>query len=69
MLVNWGCQLTDKHGLECHLESTQAGHPVYMRKGFVDALEPIVFDVSQFTGREGDRVDMTPMIRVPQDQS
>lgn len=70
LLLNWGCQLADQHGLECHLEATPAGYPKCIKNGFYDALGPeesaIVFDVSQFTGRGrgiGDWVNMRAMIR------
>lgn len=72
LLLDWGCRLADQDGLQCHLEATRVGYPLYKRKGFTEALGPesaISFDVSHITGQggeNGDWVDLTAMIRPPQ---
>ncbi|MCJ1331547.1 hypothetical protein MMC10_008238 [Thelotrema lepadinum] len=35
MLAEWGCQLADKKGLECFVESTDEGIALYKSQGFV----------------------------------
>ena len=35
MLMDWGCELADEKNLECFVESTDAGRPLYESKGFV----------------------------------
>lgn len=35
MLTQWGCELADKKGLECFVESTDEGVPLYRSAGFV----------------------------------
>ncbi|BCR83952.1 GNAT family N-acetyltransferase [Aspergillus chevalieri] len=72
-LLNWALEQADEKGLECHLEGTPTGYPLYSRKGFVDAFGKgnslLDFDVSKYTGKEGDLVDLTAMVRPPQKRS
>jgi len=72
-LLNWALEQADEKGLECHLEGTPTGYPLYSRKGFVDAFGKgnslLDFDVSKYTGREGDMVNLTSMVRPPQKRS
>lgn len=73
LLLKWGCQLADEQGVECYLEASKLGYPLYLREGFRDALgedkSMLAFDVGQFTGRggaDGDWVRLTVMVRPPQ---
>ncbi|OAL63892.1 hypothetical protein A7C99_4544 [Trichophyton rubrum] len=77
LLVNWGCDLADKHGAETYLEASQRGYPVYERRGFevIPATEKqsakLHFDASKYTGRglgeggQGDWARLTIMVRKP----
>ncbi|EAS30278.3 GNAT family acetyltransferase [Coccidioides immitis RS] len=44
MLVDWGIQKADSMGLECWLDASDSGRPVYEKKGFIyimdQALDP-----------------------------
>ncbi|KAJ5826005.1 hypothetical protein N7474_003143 [Penicillium riverlandense] len=78
LLTQWGCDLADKYGIDCYLEASKKGYPMYKRKGFEEAIlergeSGLHFDVRNFTGRggeeeeeEGDWVDLTCMIRKAQ---
>lgn len=72
LLVDWGCKIADDHGVECYLEASKFGYPLYKREGFREAFgedaSVITFDVGQFTGRgggNGDWVSLTAMVRPP----
>lgn len=66
--------MADRYGIDCYLEASKKGYPMYKRKGFMEAtldsgVSGLHFDVSEFTGRgggEGDWVDLTCMIKKPQ---
>lgn len=65
-LLDWALQQADRNGLECHVESSPAGYPLYSHKGFRDTWETeshIAFDVGQFTGIPNEPVDLTAMVR------
>ena len=38
-LVKWGTDLADKDNLQCYLESSPAGYPLFKRSGFEDVTE------------------------------
>ena len=38
-LVNWGTDLADKNGLQCYLESSPAGYPLFQKCNFEDVTE------------------------------
>jgi GNAT superfamily N-acetyltransferase len=44
-LIQWGCDQADKGGLECFLNASKAGKPLYEKHGYVeqvDAKDPVV---------------------------
>ncbi|KNG90660.1 acetyltransferase, GNAT family [Aspergillus nomiae NRRL 13137] len=71
LLTQWGCDVADRLGIECYLEASKKGHPVYKRKGFEEISSQedksiIHFDASRFTGRggsDGDWVNLICMVR------
>ncbi|PLB54074.1 acetyltransferase, GNAT family [Aspergillus steynii IBT 23096] len=73
LITQWGCDQADQLGLDCYLESSDPGYPVYQRKGFKDmSKDPnqnvIEYTVDEFTGRQGfeeDKMRFTCMIRKP----
>ncbi|KAF7594657.1 hypothetical protein BBP40_008748 [Aspergillus hancockii] len=73
LLTQWGCDVADKLGVQCYVESSKKGYPVYKRKGFQEVSSNaddnlIYFDASRFTGRgggDGDWVNLVCMIRNP----
>ncbi|KAK1148159.1 hypothetical protein N8T08_010801 [Aspergillus melleus] len=73
LITQWGCDMADKLGLDCYLESSDPGYPVYQRKGFKDfSHDPtenvIEYRVDEFTGRRGfeeDKMRFTCMLRKP----
>ncbi|KAM5434744.1 hypothetical protein MferCBS31731_006516 [Microsporum ferrugineum] len=77
LLVNWGCDIADKHGVEAYLEASQKGYPVYARRGFevIPSTErqsaDLHFDASKYTGRglgeggPGDWARLKLMVRKP----
>lgn len=36
LLVKWGCDLADDHGVGAYVDASKAGAPLYERFGFVD---------------------------------
>ncbi|RAQ50773.1 acetyltransferase [Aspergillus flavus] len=73
LLTQWGCDFADRLGIECYVESSKKGYPVYKRKGFEEISSQedenvIHFDASRFTGRggnDGDWVNLVCMVRKP----
>ncbi|GMG02453.1 unnamed protein product [Aspergillus oryzae] len=73
LLSQWGCDSADRLGIECYVESSKKGYPVYKRKGFEEISSQedenvIHFDASRFTGRggnDGDWVNLVCMVRKP----
>ncbi|OGM49013.1 acetyltransferase [Aspergillus bombycis] len=71
LLTQWGCDFADRLGIECYLEASKKGYPVYKRKGFEELSSQedkniIHFDASRFTGRggsDGDWVNLVCMVR------
>ncbi|ORY10182.1 hypothetical protein BCR34DRAFT_588787 [Clohesyomyces aquaticus] len=49
MLVQWGCDQADANGVECYLEASPMGAPLYKRYGFRRVKE-IELDVREFGG-------------------
>lgn len=39
MLLKWGCELADRHGVALYVDASKAGAPLYERFGFVDEGE------------------------------
>ncbi|KAI1940492.1 hypothetical protein LOZ66_002086 [Ophidiomyces ophidiicola] len=63
LLLKYGLDIADEHGLESYLESSTKGRPLYERHGFKDITLPngrpglLEFDLGHFTGRGGDQGD------------
>lgn len=36
-LIRWGCEIADDHGVPTFLQSSPAGHHIYMKCGFEEA--------------------------------
>lgn len=51
LLLRWGCERADQEGLDCFLDATEAGKPLYERFGFV-VQKVNALDLGQF-GCEG----------------
>ncbi len=49
MLLKHGLDLADKEGRKVYIESTIAGHPVYLRLGFRD-IDFVTVDLSRWGG-------------------
>ncbi|KAF2266242.1 acyl-CoA N-acyltransferase [Lojkania enalia] len=62
MLINWGFERADKAGLQCYLEATEVGKPVYSKLGFYP-VKVKTFDLTQYGGQGIDR--STIMLRDP----
>ncbi|KAI8938838.1 hypothetical protein NX059_004701 [Plenodomus lindquistii] len=60
MLVRWGCERADERGVECYVEASVVGAPLYARFGFQKVREMIV-EVERF-GR-GEDVLLIIMVR------
>ncbi|KAA8642010.1 hypothetical protein EYZ11_003965 [Aspergillus tanneri] len=77
LITQWGCDVGDRLGLDCYLESSDQGYRLYKRKGFreisADPEENVIeFTVDEFTGRQGcaeDKLHFTCMIRKPGKQN
>ncbi|KAB8259385.1 hypothetical protein BDV32DRAFT_159305 [Aspergillus pseudonomiae] len=71
LLTQWGCDFADRLGIECYLEASKKGYPVYKRKRFEEISSQeeknlIHFDAGRFTGRggsDGDWVNLVCMVR------
>ncbi|KAF3767143.1 acyl-CoA N-acyltransferase [Cryphonectria parasitica EP155] len=48
MLMQWGAERADREGVECYLDATPAGKPLYERFGFRDAVETWPFFDEQY---------------------
>ncbi|EEP77544.1 predicted protein [Uncinocarpus reesii 1704] len=63
LLLKYGLEIADKHGVESFLEASAKGLPLYERYGFESITFPdgtpglLEFDVGRFTGRGGDQGD------------
>lgn len=51
MLVRWGCDLADEHGVGAYVDASKAGAPLYQRFGFVDESEPEAGEVASMARR------------------
>ena len=51
MLLDWGLRMADERGLECYLESSVMGRPLYQRYGFVP-VKDISLDLRRWGGDE-----------------
>lgn len=51
MLVGWGCELADKHGVAAYVDASRAGAPLYQRFGFVDESKPGAGEVASMARR------------------
>ena len=38
-LIQWGCDEADKEGLECFLNASKVGKPLYEKHGYVEQIE------------------------------
>lgn len=59
MLINWGCEIAQQHGVPAFLEASPAGLPVYKKAGFQE-VGRFVFDIENYGG-EGKRVNVQMM--------
>ncbi len=50
MLVQWGTEIADKHGLPCFLAASPMGLGLYRRHGFQDIGHNIDLDMSKYGG-------------------
>jgi hypothetical protein len=66
MLIKWGCEIAQKHGVPAFLEATPAGLAVYQACGFRE-VDKFVFDLEKYGGG-GTRVNVQ-MIKLPQNPS
>ncbi|OIW30684.1 acetyltransferase [Coniochaeta ligniaria NRRL 30616] len=51
MLVKWGCDLADKHGVGAYVDASKAGAPLYQRFGFVDESKPGTGEIASMARR------------------
>ncbi len=56
MLIQWGCDIAQKHGVPSFLEASPAGLSVYQKSGF-EEVDRFVFDLEKYGG-EGSRVNV-----------
>lgn len=63
MLIQWGCEIAQKHGVPATLEATPAGLSVYKKAGFQE-VDEFVFDMEKYGG-VGSRV-LVQMIKYPE---
>lgn len=66
MLLNWGTEIAQKHGVPAFLEASPAGLPVYQKAGFQE-VDRFVFDLEKYGG-EGKRA-YVQMLKYPEDPS
>lgn len=66
MLIQWGCDIAQKHGVPAFLEASPAGLPVYQKSGF-EEVDRFVFNLEKYGG-EGSRVNVQ-MIKYPETAS
>ena len=63
MLIKWGCEIAQRHGVPAFLEANPAGLPVYKKAGF-EEVDEFVFDLEKYGG-VGSRVNVQ-MIKYPE---
>lgn len=63
MLIEWGCEIAQKHGISAFLEATSAGLPLYRKSGFKE-VGKFVLDLEKYGG-VGSKVNVQ-MIKSPQ---
>ncbi len=56
MLIHWGCDIAQKHGVPSFLEATPAGLPVYQKAGF-EEVDRFEFDLGKYGG-EGSTINV-----------
>jgi GNAT superfamily N-acetyltransferase len=66
MLIKWGCDIAQEHGVPAFLEATPAGLPVYQKSGFRE-VEKFEIDLEKYGG-VGRRVNVQ-MIKYPDNTS
>ena len=49
MLIKWGCDIAQEHGVPAFLEATTAGLPVYQKSGFRE-VGKFEFDLEKYGG-------------------
>lgn len=59
MLIQWGCEIAQKHNTVAYLEATAAGLPVYKKSGFQEVGQ-FVLDLEQYGG-VGSRINVSMM--------
>jgi GNAT superfamily N-acetyltransferase len=53
LLTRWGTEKADENGLDCYIESSVEGKPLYVREGFVERRE-IAFSMKEYGDEEDD---------------
>lgn len=66
MLVQWGCDIAQKHGIPAYLEASPAGLSMYKKCGFQE-VDKFVFNLEKY-GASGSRVNVH-MIKYPESAS
>jgi hypothetical protein len=66
MLIQWGCEIAQKHNVVAYLEANDIGLPVYTRSGFQE-VDRFVLDLEKFGG-VGSRINV-PMMKYPENIS
>ncbi|SPO04577.1 uncharacterized protein DNG_07262 [Cephalotrichum gorgonifer] len=51
MLIKWGCDLADEHGVAAYVDATKAGAPLYAKFGFIDESEPDAGEIASMARR------------------
>ncbi|KAL5334918.1 acetyltransferase [Aspergillus crustosus] len=51
LLLKWGCDLADEHGVPLYVDASKAGAPLYERFGFVDESGPDAGEVASMVRR------------------
>lgn len=49
MLIKWGCDIAQNHGIPAYLEASPAGLSVYKKSGFQE-VDRFVFDLEKYGG-------------------
>ncbi|KAI9712441.1 MAG: hypothetical protein M1820_001654 [Bogoriella megaspora] len=63
MLLDWGIERAERDGLECYLEASKMGRPLYEKFGW-EGVRDQRYDVSRWAGKEAEHRS-TCMVRKP----
>jgi GNAT superfamily N-acetyltransferase len=53
LLTRWGTERADEKGVECYLEGSIEGKPLYLKEGFVERRE-MAFSIKEYGDEEED---------------